>query len=294
VATPATKLIAALALAAVSVAALAADRPGSPARIVSLVPSVTEMLFAIGAGERVVGVGSFDREPPAVRDLARVGGLLDPDLERIFALRPDLVVVYGTQDDLRAQLRSAGIGDFPYTSTDLAGVGRTMRELGARVGAEAGADRAASALERDLAAIAGRVAGRGRPRLLLVFGHEPGSLRNLLAAGGTGFQHDMIGVAGAENVLGGQARASVELTIETVLGLAPEAIVDLHYGGAAETTDPAAPCAVWDRLSSVPAVRDGRVHVLVGDEFVVPGPRIAGATAALARALHPAAFAGAP
>ena len=68
-----------------------------PSRIVSLVPAATEMLFAIGAGPRVVAVSSYDHEPPAVERLPRVGALLDPDLERIMGLRPDLVVVYGTQ-----------------------------------------------------------------------------------------------------------------------------------------------------------------------------------------------------
>ena len=85
-----------------------------PQRIVSLVPAVTEMLFAIGAGPRVVGVSSFDKYPPEVSTRARVGALVDPDLERILSLRPDLVVVYATQDEFRAQLERARIPAFVY------------------------------------------------------------------------------------------------------------------------------------------------------------------------------------
>ena len=85
---------------------------GQPQRIISLIPAVTEMLFALGAGDRVVAVGSFDRYPPQVEQRPRVGALLDPDLERMLALKPDLVAVYGSQTDLRQQLQRAGVPVF--------------------------------------------------------------------------------------------------------------------------------------------------------------------------------------
>ncbi len=102
----------------------------TPQRIVSVVPSVTESLFAIGAGPRVVGVGSFDKYPPEVERLPRVGALIDPDVERILSLRPDLVVTYASQDDLNAQLAHAGIRTFPYKH---GGVDEIL-ELDSRVG----------------------------------------------------------------------------------------------------------------------------------------------------------------
>jgi len=86
---------------------------GPPQRIVSIVPAVTEMLFAIGAGPQVVAVSSFDTWPPDVKGLTRVGGLLDPDIERVLRLRPDLVVVYGSTPEVREKLERAGIATFP-------------------------------------------------------------------------------------------------------------------------------------------------------------------------------------
>ena len=80
-----------------------------PQRIVSLVPATTEMLFAMGAGPKVIGVGSYDHYPPAVETLPRLGGLLDPNIEQLIALRPDLVIVYDTQTDLRRRLERAGM-----------------------------------------------------------------------------------------------------------------------------------------------------------------------------------------
>lgn len=266
-----------------------AQAQAPPSRIVSLVPSVTELLFAIGAGPKVVGVSSFDEHPADVAGIAKVGGLIDPNIERIFALRPDLVVVYATQSDLRAQLDRAGIAQFPYTNTALGGVAETMRALGRRLGLDASAAPAADEFERRLASVRAAVAGLDRPRVLLVFGHDPNSLRNIDASGRDGFHHDMLEIAGAVNVLADIDRTTVRLSTEEILRLAPDAILDLHYGTAAEA-DFDAERTIWGRLPAVPAVRTGRVHLLVGDEFVVPGPRIAGATERLAEALHPGVF----
>ena len=109
-------------------------RAKAPSRIISLVPAVTEMLFAVGAGPRVVGVSSFDHFPAEVERLPRVGALLDPDVERILSLRPDLVVVYRSQTDVLAQLGRAGIPSFVYSHAGLADVTVTMRRLGERIG----------------------------------------------------------------------------------------------------------------------------------------------------------------
>src|SRR5687767_3710713 len=96
-----------------------------PQRIISIIPALTEVLFAIGAGPRVVAVGSFDEYPPEVKKLERVGALLDPDLERILSLKPDLVTVYGSQADLLRQLERAGVPTFLYRHAGLADVSST-------------------------------------------------------------------------------------------------------------------------------------------------------------------------
>ena len=121
-----------------------------PTRIVSLVPSATEMLFAMGAGPRVAAVSSYDRFPPEVGRLPRVGALVDPDVERILSLRPDLVVAYASQTDLLAQLGRAGIPVHICRHGSLADITAGMRDLGRRIGMQADADRAAAGIERGL------------------------------------------------------------------------------------------------------------------------------------------------
>ena len=144
-----TRLVAAIALSLwLQPSALTQAPTKPPARIVSLVPAVTEMLFAIGAGPRVVGVSSFDHFPPEVERLPRVGALLDPDVERILSLRPDLVVVYRSQTDVLAQLGRAQVPPFVYSHAGLADVTVTLRRLGERIGAAAEAERLATEIER--------------------------------------------------------------------------------------------------------------------------------------------------
>jgi len=268
----------------------AAAPAAPPSRIVSLVPAATEMLFAIGAGAQVVGVSSFDAYPPEVRTRTRVGALVDPDLERILSLRPDLVVVYASQQELRQQLARAGIAMFECSHGGLTSVTETLESLGRATGHTIEAAARVRELEQRLAAVRTRVAGRPRPRTLLVFGRDPLALRNVYASGGVGFLHDMLVSAGADNVLADVARENVQATSELILARAPDVIVELKYGRPVTETELARERAVWKTLPAVPAVRAGRVVMLVGDEFVVPGPRVADATERLARTLHPDAF----
>jgi iron complex transport system substrate-binding protein len=258
-----------------------------PKRIISIVPAVTEMLFAIGAGPEVIAVSSFDTWPPEVTRLEKVGALLDPDVERIIQLHPDLVVVYGTDSDLGAQLQRAGIRTFPYVLGGLDNVTRTMRALGKALGRETEADRAAARIEESLDAIRTSVAGKPRPRTLLVFGREPGSLRAIDASGGVGFLHDILELAGGDDVFASEHRESLRIGVEAILAAAPEAIVELQYGNRMTGRDLERERAVWNALPSVPAVRDGRVYLLAGNEFVVPGPRVVDAAAKIADVLHP-------
>ena len=266
-----------------------AERPsaGPPQRIVSIVPAVTEMLFAIGAGPNVVAVSSFDTWPPEVKGLTRVGALLDPDIERILRLRPDLVVVYGSTPEVREKLERAGIATFSYVMGGLDNLMGTVRRLGRAVGRAQEAEKVAAGLEARFDAIRARVAGRKRPRTLLVFGREPGALRAIDASGGVGFLADIVSLAGGENVLAGEKREAVRISTEAILAAAPEIVIDLHYGRTLSAEQIDRERAAWHTLPALPAVRDGRVALLVGDEFVVPGPRLADAAESIADVLHP-------
>jgi iron complex transport system substrate-binding protein len=259
-----------------------------PSRIISVIPAVTEMLFAIGAGPQVVAVSSFDEYPREVAALPRVGALLDPDLERILSLKPDLVVVYESQTDFRRQLARASVPTFVYKHAGLADIGETIRALGARVGRSSEATAAVRRIDEHMETIRKRVAGRGKPKTLLVFGRDALALRGIYAAGGVGFLNDMLQVAGGDNVFADAKRQSLQATSELIRARRPVVVGELRPALAPDQLKKE--IAVWQALSSVPAVRQGRITLLNDQRAVVPGPRVAEGTELIARAVHPGAF----
>jgi iron complex transport system substrate-binding protein len=279
-----------LLIATLAVSRVVTQTPDGPRRIISLVPATTEMLFVMGAGDRIAGVSNYDRFPPAVAGLPKVGGLLDPDVERLLALKPDLAIVYDTQTDLKRQLERARIPIFGYVHRGLPDITETLRALGGRIGLKAAADAEAARIEQQLAAIRARVAGRPRPRTLLIFGRERGTLRHIDASAGYGFLHDLLELAGGSDVLGDLRQQSVDMSTEMILTRAPDVILELHYGESLKAAQFDAERRVWNALPSVPAVRTNRVFLLGGDEFVIPGPRVVIAAERFARTLHPEAW----
>jgi iron complex transport system substrate-binding protein len=258
-----------------------------PQRIISIIPSTTEMLFAMGAGARVIGVGNFDRYPPEALTRAKVGGLIDPDVERIIALKPDLVVVYGTQDDLRTQLERARIPVFLYQHAGLPDITMTIRQLGTRIGSTKESAALADRIEAEIADVRKRIAGRPRPRTLLVFGRDAETLRGIYASGAVGFLHDMLEAAGGTNVFADVQRQSIQTTSELAVARAPEVIVEIGVDTASASSRN---LRAWDALPSIPAVRNKRIYQLRGDGMMNPGPRISASVRRMAEVVHPEAF----
>ena len=258
-----------------------------PQRIISLIPSTTEMLFAMGAGPRVIGVGNFDRYPPEALTRPKVGGLIDPDVERIISLKPDLVVVYGTQDDLRTQLERAKIPMFLYQHAGLQDITTTIRELGGRIGSAKESGSLADRIEAEIADVRKRVAGRPRPRTLLVFGRDAETLRGIYASGAVGFLADMLDAAGGTNVFADVKRQSIQTTSELAVARAPDVIIEIGVDTASTS---GRNLRAWESLPSIPAVRNKRIYQLRGDGMMNPGPRISASVRRMAEVLHPEAF----
>ena len=272
----------------VACAVASAQQTARPSRIISLIPAVTEMLFAMGAGSQVVAVSSFDAYPPEVSKLPRVGALLDPNLENILALRPDLVATYGSQTGLLQQLARANIPTFTYSHAGLSEIPIIIRRLGDRVGRAREAAAVVDTIEKQLASIRARVAGRRRARTVIVFGRETGALRGIYASGGVGFIHDIVEIAGGTNVFADIKREAVQATTELILSRRPDVVLELR--ASLKPEEAAKESRAWSTLTAMPAVKAGRVYVLTDQRTVVPGPRIAAGAEVIARTLHPEAF----
>ena len=255
----------------------------APTRIVSLSPSTTEILFAVGAGKLVVGRSRFCDYPAETATLPVVGGFVDANLEEIVRLSPDLVVgARGPGGPMLAQkLESLGIATlFPPTQS-IAEIEAAITQIATRVGAaDRGALVRASMLARTRA-IASAVAAEPRVRTLLVFGVAP-----IVVAGPQSFPHEMIELANGRNVVTGGG-AYPAINAETLVTLAPDVVINAAVtgtDGGAGAIDPSAPG--WRELR---AVREGRVIPLTDEAALRPGPRTAEGIAAIARLLHPTA-----
>ncbi|MFN8545125.1 MAG: helical backbone metal receptor [Candidatus Binatia bacterium] len=271
-----------LALAAGCGAAPAPPVASPPRRIVALAPSVTELVFALGAGDRVVGVcGQCDYPAEAAR-LPRVGGYLNPSVEAVLAARPDLVLAVpspGNREAVRT-IERAGVRVLVAEDRTLDRLWASVHALGVALGTEAVAAGLVADIQARLGAVRARVAAVPSRRVLLVVGHSP-----LTVAGPGTLQDELLAIAGATNVAQDAGAPWPQLSLEVVIARAPEVIVDAAMGTEAGSQ------ALFAGLATVPAVRYGRVVPLAPDALFRAGPRVADAATALARAIHPEAFA---
>ncbi len=255
-----------------------------PQRIVSLVPGVTEMVFAIGAEERLVGVTDFCDFPAAARNKRSVGGMLAPSLETLVALQPDLVVATdsGNTDETRVQLERLRVPVYLVSPRGVADVFRTMEQLGALTGQRARAADVVARLERRVRVVAERVAARPRPRVLYVVWPEP-----LIVPGRGAAVTELIALAGGASVTAAAAEGYPRWSVEAAVAEAPEMILLARHGaGTGQVSRDK-----WERFAGLPAIRAGRIHNVDGDLFHRFGPRVVDALEILARLVHPEAFA---
>ena len=253
------------------------DPSVAPARrVVSLVPSATEMLFALGAGARVVGVSAFDDHPPAVTALPRVGGMVNPSFEAIVALRPDAVVgVQGPLDmAILERLERMGVRVFFPRVESVREVLDSCESFGALVGRRDAGRALRASIEGELSRVRSAVATRPKARVLAVFGERP-----LSVAGPGSWVDEILTIAGGENVVRAGGRYPT-ISVEQVITLAPDVILDMTWGDSTLASS-------LSRYGTVPAVRNNRI-VRAGDPMLLrPGPRLGAAVVRIASMLHP-------
>lgn len=255
--------------------------PAEPRRVVALAESVTEIVFAVGRGDRLVGTTRFADHPPEALRIPRVGTYIQLDIERIAALRPDLCI--GTRDgNPRAaveRLEALGIPVYVTHPMGLASMIASVREIGGLLGAVAKAEEVASDLERRIARVAAHARAQGRrPRVFFQIGVDP-----VVSAGRGTFLHELIEAAGGENAAG-EAEGYPQYGPEHLLRLAPEVVVITTMTQGADFE---AVRRSWQRFPRIPAVRDGRVHVVDAAVFNRPAPRLVDGLEQLARLVHP-------
>jgi iron complex transport system substrate-binding protein len=246
--------------------------------VITLTPSATEIVVALGAADRLVGVDRFSTPPPAKASLPRVGDFLHPDAEAIVSLHPDLVILDAVQVQPDAILHRAGLRTLPIPLASIADIRAALIAVGDALGDPAAARRVVAALDADLDAAA-RTARPGvtPPRVLIIVDRRPGSLAGMVGAGPTSYLGELLVRAGAQNCFADAGGAFAPISAEGVLARRPDVIIDLTH------TDDAHASADWDALSEVPAVARRRVYQVTDPAFVTPGPGLGKAARELAR-----------
>jgi iron complex transport system substrate-binding protein len=247
-------------------------------RIVSLNPSLTAILVALGAGNLLVGIDDFSaQQEPALGGLPTVGGLYDPSLEAVVALRPDLVVLVpsAAQRDFRARLESLGVSVLAFSPLGFDEVLESIETLGARTGHAAAAHGRVAAIQAARAEVEQKARGRPRPRAVLVLQREP-----LFVVGAGSFIDDMMRSAGARNIGAEFSEPYPRASLEWLVAARPEVILDA-------SSEPGTPREFWSRWPSIPAVEQGRIVPLAPGVVTLPGPELDRALRVLGEALAP-------
>lgn len=264
---------------------------GPPQRIVSLAPSITETLFALGLGDRVVGVTRYCDYPPEAQTRAIVGGFIDPNYEAIVQLSPDLVALLVIHDEAKARLTGLRIPFLAVDHRTIPGILDSFVQLADRCGARDRGLALAAQCQARMDQIERATRDLPRPRVLISSAREfgTGRIESVYVAGRNQWHDELIRLAGGENAYPDDGIAFPEVSPEGILRIDPDVIIEL--APKAETGDytVAQIVAQWDSIPGLRAAQEKRIYVLNGDYVGLPGPRFIDLLGDIANAIHPEA-----
>jgi iron complex transport system substrate-binding protein len=254
-----------------------------------MAPSVTEVLFALSLGDRVVGVTRYCDYPPDALDKESVGGFLDPNFEVILRLQPDLVVLLPVHGDSKRKIEDLGIQTLEVEHRTLDGILASIADIGEACGAEQAASGVLDDIQRRTSSIANATKNLPRPTVLLSSARNlgTGAVAQVFAAGKNQWYDDIITMAGGANAYTNEGVQFPELSPEGLIRLDPDVVVELAPDLGRKDRSPEELISEWDSLSVMRAVANKNIHVLSGDYVSIPGPRFVFIVEDLAKVLHP-------
>lgn len=277
-------------LLAILAAAIAAAQPK---RIVSTAPSITETLFALGLGSRVIGVSTFCRYPAETGKIQKIGTFLQPNAEVILSLQPDLVIIQRNPVNLGDRLKAVRLPVLEVNPAESAdGVYSSIRAIASACGVPEKGESLIASLNTELRHLRTKAYRLKPVRVAFVVGRTPGTLDGIFVAAKDSYLAELLAIAGGTNVFADSPAAYPKVTIEELLARSPDVILDMgdstHIGSITEEHRKSV-VRLWQRYPMLSAVRNHRVHPVADDRFVVPGPRVAEAVREFGKMLHPEA-----
>ena len=264
------------------------QQEGPPARIISLAPSITEVLFALGLGGRVVGVTRYCDYPPEARSLPRVGGYLDVNYEAALDMEPDLVVLLEQHEEARRHFARFGIRVMAVDHSTVDGIIGSILAIGETSGVGAAAGELVRNFRARIQRVVDATRGQDPPTVMVAVGRslKVGSMGEVYISGRDGIYDDLIRLAGGVNAYGDDTLKFPALSAEGVARLNPQVIIemvpDIQGSSGVDVM-----MEQWRSIPGLDAASKGRVHILRGDHVVIPGPRFVLILEEMARLIHP-------
>ena len=262
---------------------------GSFQKIICGTPGITEIVFGLGAGDRVVGVSQFSTFPREASEKPVIGGLINPNREKITALKPDLLITQGKHESLAAFCRRQGITFLSLEIETLEEIYGAVTRLGDILGTTTAAARLNTMIKDELQHLTTRISVFPARKVFFVLGHSPGDLSNLLSIGPRTFLHQLISAAGGINIFADASGTYPQISKESLLRRQPEVIIEVITGDLSQEKIRMLK-SDWAQLSILPAVQQGHIHFLNQDFLLIPGTRVTQTARLLAEIIHPEAF----
>jgi len=258
-------------------------------RVITLSPAITEIVFALGAGDRVVATSDFCTFPPEASTREKVGGAINPNFEKMTALRPTLIIIQGENEQVADFCAMKKIPVFRVKLDTMADIKTAIRKIGRRIGRPETAEALVGEIGKKIAAVQSGIAAYRRPRVFLCLHHMPGSLARLTTVGPSSFFQEAVKLAGGDNIYSDLKILYPTVSKESLVKRRPDIIVEMLYDPSMDGAGRQRLIEDWQKLSMIPAVRHGRVVLLDDDFSLIPGPRIHLLVEKLARIFHPRA-----
>jgi iron complex transport system substrate-binding protein len=263
-----------------------------PQRIVSTAPSITEMLYALGLGDRIVGVDRFSHYPAEAARKPQIGDYAAPNLEVIASLRPTLVIIPTNPVQLKQRLEALKLHVLELDQEGIPAIYKSLRQVGEATSTTAKAEGIIDSIKQQLGAIRAKASLYKPTRMMFVVGRTPGRLDGLMVVGQASYLNEILEIAGGENVFKNASAGYPKVSLEEILSRNPDVIIDM--GEMADTVGVSDAqkrnvVSLWNRMAAISAVRNHRVEAVASDIFVVPGPRVVQAAQEFFSILHPEA-----
>lgn len=286
---PARYLLTAALLVLGIVAAANAESGTAREGVVTLAPHITETVFALGQGRRVIAVSSFCDYPPEIARLPKVGAHIDPDFEKLTLLNPELLILAGKHQKVTefARMRKLPVLNVHMDSFETIDAG--IAAIGKELDCEREADALRARIRSEIEAVREAVKKLPRPKVLIITIRQDHNLNSLYTANRRSFVSEIVDCAGGANIYADGKSVYMEASKESVVLRAPEVILEFHAGQKLDADERAEYVADWRQLPSLPAVKNNRVCLVTESHSLRPGPRVGEIARIVARLLHPEA-----